>query len=439
MLEGLTIATTDAAQAVKTYTATEVLSPYMGVFFAAFCVALVATPIMRRVALANGIVDWPDKKRKAHAEPVAYLGGLAVFLGWLAGVIVCFKVAPHNNSAAVQFPLSIITGAAIITIAGLADDVMNLSPRVKVGFQLFAAAFLVTPFLGNPIGVKLIDGVIKAVLSLASVDPVGMPGYEQVTYWLGAATVAFLVLGGCNAANLLDGLDGLATGVTSIVALGFTFISVALAMGLYAPEVSTNGYSVGFDPVRVVTCLALLGAVLGFLPWNFNPATIFMGDAGSMLLGYLCITNVLLFAERGDPALVMAGLMVFALPILDTALALVRRKMRGQGLFAPDNQHLHHQLIRSGLTVKQSVVLLYLMAFGFAAVGCSLVFIRMRFVAAIFLFVFAFITIMAYKIGHKQFIDSLPEDERDKYIAKPKRFDEDEETEGGSGPAEGAA
>ncbi len=432
MPELLTIATADpaeAAEAAKTFTATEVLSPYMEVFFVAFCVALIATPIMRRVALANGIVDWPDQKRKAHAEPVAYLGGLAVFLGWLVGVIVCFKVDPHNNSGIVQFPLSIIAGAAIITIAGLADDVMNLSPRVKVGFQLFAAAFLVTPFLGKPIGVNLVDGMIRAVFSISSIDPSTLPGYAQITYWLGAATVAFLVLGGCNAANLLDGLDGLATGVTSIVALGFTFISVALAMGLYAG----GAYSVDFDPVRVVTCLALLGAVLGFLPWNFNPATIFMGDAGSMLLGYLCITNVLLFAEKGDAALVMAGLMVFALPILDTALALVRRKMRGQGLFAPDNQHLHHQLIRSGLTVKQSVVLLYFMAFGFAAVGCSLVFVRMRFVAAVFLVVFAFITVMAYKIGHKQFIDSLPEDEKDKYIAKPKRFDEDKAESGAEG------
>ncbi len=407
--------TTEAVDASVRFSWTEVISPYIGVFYAAFVVAFIMTPVMRKVALKNGIVDWPDMKRKAHKEPVAYLGGIAVFGGWLAGVIVCYFAHPHNAdpldlSASVDFPASIIIGALIITVVGVIDDVYGISPRVKVGGQLFAAALLVVPLTGGePIGVELVSGFIKAIMSVTPWNPQEWMIWGGLTYWLGAAAVAVLVLGGCNAANLLDGLDGLASGVTGIVAIGYLFISTALAMGLYAG----GPYSELNDPVRVVTCLALLGAVLGFLPYNFNPASIFMGDAGSMLLGYLCITNILLFAEKGDTALVMAGLMVFALPILDTTLALVRRKIRGQGLFAPDNQHLHHQLIRSGMTVKQAVIMLYLMALLFAAVGSMLVFLRMRFVAAVFMVVFGFIMVMAYKVGHRQYLASLPDNEAD--------------------------
>ena len=430
----LLIATSEPAEfAGETFSWTEVLSPYVGVFYAAFIAAFILTPIMRAVALKNGIVDWPDMKRKAHKEPVAYLGGIGVFGGWLAGVVVCFFVVPHNELLAgakdfIDFPLGIIFGALIITGVGVIDDVYGISPRVKVGGQLFAAALLIFPLSGgDPIGTKLVMGFFDAIMSVTPWEPQGWMIYKDLMYWLGAAAVAILVLGGCNAANLLDGLDGLASGVTGIVAIGFLVISTSLAMGLYGG----GPYSLDSDPVRVVMCLALLGAVLGFLPYNFNPATIFMGDAGSMLLGFLCVTNILLFAENGDTALVMAGLMVFALPILDTTLALVRRKIRGQGLFSPDNQHLHHQLVRSGMTVKQAVITLYVMALIFAGVGSMLIFLRMRFVAAIFMVVFSFIIVMAYKVGHRQYMAQLARENGEaepEEPAKPKPAKEPETT-----------
>jgi UDP-GlcNAc:undecaprenyl-phosphate GlcNAc-1-phosphate transferase len=401
-------ATTAEKSSELTFTLDAVLSPYIWVFVAAFIVTFCTTPLMRMLALKNGIVDWPDLKRKNHVEPVAYLGGVALFLGWFAAVALCYAITPHSAAVkpvdSIQFPVSILIGASIITLVGLVDDVYGISPRVKVGGQLLAAALLA----GEQVGTNFAAGLIIAICSLIGVSPTDLPGFESIAYWLGAVIVAAFVLGGCNATNLLDGLDGLASGVTAIVALGFLAISVTLAMGHYS---TFGAYSpIYYDPVRIVMGLALLGAVLGFLPYNFNPANIFMGDAGSLLLGYLCITSILLFGEdppgsvEAQPQLVLAGLIVFAVPVIDTSLAIVRRKMRGQPIFAPDNQHLHHQLIRSGLTVKQSVLTLYGMAFAFAVIGTSMVFLRLRYTAAIFMVIFGFVVVMAYKVGHRQYL-----------------------------------
>jgi len=394
------------------FTIDQVLSPYMWVLLAAFAITFLVTPIMRKLAMANGIVDWPDLKRKAHIEPVAYLGGVAIFLGWFIGVMVSMFILPHTFTklgiaASVDFPMSILIGAVIIMIVGLVDDVYGISPRVKVGGQLLAAALLAS----ETVGTSLIAGVITAICITAGLDPHVIPGfgaenvYLDPSYWLGTIFVALLVLGGCNAINLIDGLDGLASGITGIAAVFFTIISIALAMGVYG---TTGAYSpFENDPVRIVMCLAILGAVLGFLPYNFNPANIFMGDCGSLLLGYLSVTVILLLAERGDANLVMAGLIVIAVPILDTSLAIVRRKMRGQPIFSPDNQHLHHQLKRAGLSVKQSVLALYGAAALFGLIGASMIFLRLRYAGAIFVVIFGFIIVMAYKVGHRQHLAML--------------------------------
>ena len=406
-----------AGNSVLRFTADEVLSPYMWVFLAAFAVTFLVTPIMRKLALANGIVDWPDLKRKAHAEPVAYLGGVAIFLGWFVAVLIANFLEPHVNAktgspASIAFPPSILLGAAIITLVGLIDDVYGISPRVKVGGQLLAAALLAS----ETVGTKLIAGIIISVAGVMGLDPYAIPGFgaEQVwmdpSYWLGTLFLMVLVLGGCNAINLIDGLDGLASGVTGIAALFFGVISVALAMGVYGINGAYSPFE--YDPVRIVMCLAILGAVLGFLPYNFNPANIFMGDTGSLLLGYLSVTVVLLLAEKGDPTIVMAGLIVLALPILDTSLAIVRRKTRGQPIFSPDNQHLHHQLKRAGCSVKQAVLVLYGAAALFGLVGSSLIFLRLRYAGTIFMVIFAFIIVMAYKVGHRQHLASLAAEAR---------------------------
>jgi UDP-GlcNAc:undecaprenyl-phosphate GlcNAc-1-phosphate transferase len=349
-----------------------------------FIVAAALTPLMRRLAVRNGIVDWPDLKRKSHVEPVAYLGGVALFGGWLAGVCVSFFL-PYQELDAIRFPMTVVAGAAVITLTGLSDDVFGMSPRVKVG------------------GLRL------------ATDLLGSAGWQApywVAYILGGVLVMIFVIGGCNSLNLLDGLDGLAAGIAGVASLGFLFLAVWVAT-----QPSTDA-DLDAVPVRLVMCLALLGTVLGFLLYNFNPATIFMGDAGSLLLGYLCVATILMFADvstppnvapRG-PLLVMAAVIVFAVPITDTTLAIVRRKMRGQPIFSPDNQHLHHLFLRfakkrtdnPNRAVKLAVLALYGLGLMFAVLGCSLIAadLRWRYVLTVFLLMFLGILIVAYRAGH---------------------------------------
>ncbi|MCC7145197.1 MAG: undecaprenyl/decaprenyl-phosphate alpha-N-acetylglucosaminyl 1-phosphate transferase [Phycisphaeraceae bacterium] len=388
----------------------EVISPYMGVFFAAFLISFAMTPLMRRLALANGIVDWPDLKRKAHVEPVAYLGGIAIFLGWLAGISSCLFVSDQGliPGSHVDFPLSILVGAAAIIFIGLWDDVAGISPRVKVGGQLFAAAALAAMKGSN-------GQMLGAKLVITTMSAVGIDMNPFLAYCLGTAIIAMFVLGGCNSMNLLDGLDGLAAGVSAIAVTGFLLIAVYVAISAGDPQAQADlagGMNRLYNSVRIVMCLAILGALLGFLPYNFNPANIFMGDAGSLLVGYLCVSTILLFAhaEMMGPFLVLAALIVFAVPITDTTLAIIRRKLRGQPIFSPDNQHLHHQLLRAvknlklgpNFSVKLTVLLIYLMGVVFASLGFALIFLRVRYVLAVFLVFFSFVFVMAYKLGHQQ-------------------------------------
>ena len=377
---------------------TEVIAPYMGVFFLAFFIVLVVTPILRLLATRHGIIDWPDLHRKNHLAPVAYLGGVAIFVGWVAGVALGYGIEPHNHGpggtglAYVGVPLSIILGAAAIMFTGLFDDLYGISPRVKVGGQLFAAGMLAS----QDVGLDLVEATLHLVY---------LPSPEWLVYVLGAIAITLFVVGGCNAFNLLDGQDGLAAGVTVIGCLGLLVMAALVALNAYDPARVGVSDPRG-DPIRIVMCLATVGAVLGFLPYNFNPATIFMGDAGSLLLGFLAVATLLLFAAvpGSGPRLVTAGLIVLALPIADTALATVRRAMRGQPLFEPDSEHLHHLLRHSGLSVRQTVVLLYGAAAACAVLGCTLVALelRWRYVMAVFVVLFSFVLVSGYKYGQRQ-------------------------------------
>lgn len=385
----------------QTLDAGQVLAPYMAVFFVAFLVSFLTTPLMRILAIRNGVVDLPDFKRKAHLQPVAYLGGVALFLGWLAGMSLCNYLPPHEPKMLdlgftnLPFPYAIVIGATVITLTGVIDDVYGVSPRVKIGGQLFAAAALATHDVGT-----------RIMLELFGAAKLNFPYMQETAYLLGALLIAMFVLGGCNSLNLIDGMDGLASGVTAIAVLGFLFISIVVAIGVSNPLAEPPGMDIVSSPMRIIICLAMLGAILGFLPYNFNPANIFMGDAGSLLLGYLSVSVILLLAHApgNGVALVMAALIVFALPIIDTTLAIVRRKMAGKPIFSPDTQHLHHQIRRAGLTTKQTVGVLYALAFVFAVIGCSMVFLRWRYSLALFMVMFCFIAVTAYKSAQNKLL-----------------------------------
>ncbi len=391
----------------------EVLAPYVGVLIVGFLVALIATPIMRRLAIKNGVVDWPDLKRKNHAVPVAYLGGVAIFVGWLAAVTSAIvlntkgfggDVGPFHGRVA--FPLSIILGAAVITLTGMFDDVYGIRARVKIGGQLFAAAALAS----QNVGVQLTRNALNVLhipwedLNAYSVPMMSSPLGDAIVYTIGTILIAAFVIGACNSVNLIDGLDGLASGVVAIATAGF--LAVTLIVAARAADPAIEAPPELMNPVRIVMCLAIIGAILGFLPYNFNPASIFMGDAGSLLLGYLAAATILLFSDTGGFALklVTALLIIFAVPITDTSLAIVRRKMRGYPITAPDNQHIHHLLRRSGLSVKKSVMVMYAAGLVFAVLGVSMVAMEWswRYILVVFFLLYGTIMAISFKYGAYQ-------------------------------------
>jgi UDP-GlcNAc:undecaprenyl-phosphate GlcNAc-1-phosphate transferase len=380
----------------------ELLNGYAPVFLTAFVVTLLATPIVRKVAVSAGIIDMPDRQRKLHSYPVAYLGGLAVFLGVVASLVAAAFLTRGEASLLRVVPFSVVVGMMAIVFTGLADDIWKWDPRLKVAGQLVAAAALAI----EDVGPKLAEGALTPLfgspdLSLFSLGSLVIRNSE-LFYWVGTGLVALFVVGGCNSANLIDGLDGLLSGTTAIMALGLLGISLIMAMTdpVSDPEKSLVG-------MRVMLSLALLGATLGFLPYNFNPAVIFLGDCGSLLLGYLCIVIIMSFGEQGQTEIVVAGLVVFSLPILDTVLAIIRRKMAGLPFHSADSNHIHHLLKRSLGTVKRAVFALYAITACFAVLGVAmaatrqLTGTRMLAVMSLAFAFFAFISAMAIKAARQ--------------------------------------
>jgi UDP-GlcNAc:undecaprenyl-phosphate GlcNAc-1-phosphate transferase len=347
--------------------AVEILNSFAPVFIAGFLVTLVATPFVRWLAFEFDVIDRPDGSRKVHKTPVAYLGGLAVFMGFMASMFAAIVAVDGPAEELAPVPISILVGAVAIALTGLADDIWKWDARLKIAGQLVAAAALAY----SEIGIGAITGVLSPFLGmpneiLFTLAGVAVPA-GTVYYWIGTGFLGFVIIAGCNAANLIDGLDGLLTGSATIMSIGF------LAMGLLvASTLAIDNPSSSLVGVRVALALALLGTTLGFLPWNFNPAVIFLGDCGSLLIGYLCVTIVLLFGEDGPPSLVVAGFIVFGLPITDTTLAIIRRKVAGVPLNTPDAQHIHHQIKRLFGSVRKAVCALYFITAAFSTIGVAI-------------------------------------------------------------------
>ena len=402
-----------------------VFEGYIGVLVVAFLVSLIATPLMRRLAVSNGVIDRPSEARKVHSMPIAYLGGVAVYLGIVAGIFYSFLgsrfdglVQWHPTRFVGDFgspfpvPMSVILGLTVIMLVGVIDDVAHISPRVKIGGQLIGAAALAI----DNVGVKLAQGMLLPLAKALGVQSTVLPGdYETLLvriplpvpiggldaipidfiYWIGTGIIAIAVLGLCNASNLIDGLDGLLSGTTAIAATGLLVVALGLAAIDDGPR----------DAQRVVLCLALLGACLGFLPHNFNPATIFLGDAGSLMMGFCTCAIILSLGDTGKTFLVLAGLMIYAVPIIDTSLAIVRRKMEGKSISSADDQHLHHMLKRA-LGVKGAVLSLYGIAAAFAAMGAGITLLRARIIYVLAMVLAAFIGVTAIKIARKKTIEA---------------------------------
>ena len=397
-----------------------ILQGYIGVFVAAFLITVLATPIVRRLAIANGIVDHPDEARKQHKLPIAYLGGVAVYLGIMGGLMYSYiadkfpgliqyhEIGPSNLTDGVfipQVPPWIALGMTIIVVVGLIDDISGISARVKLGGQLMAAAALA---IGD-VGVNVAEGVLRPTLgrlldnphlSYQIPLPFDVPGFGtsvefDCIYWAGTMVIAVFVLGATNASNLIDGLDGLLTGVTSIAMIGFLFIAAGMALADNGP----------LDGPRIVVGLAILGACMGFLPHNFNPAVIFLGDTGSLLLGYCSALMILSLGDTGQTSLVFAGLIIYSIPIIDTILAIIRRKLSGKKMSDADADHLHHMLKRS-LGVKGAVFALYGIGIVFCVLGILLSKFQARFIYALVLLVASYIGVYAIKIARRSQLEA---------------------------------
>lgn len=379
----------------------EVIGDKWWILLVSMAVALVATPVARRLAYKHKVVDRPDDLLKPHGRPVAYLGGLAICAGLLAGLasylIVMPEPAAHwqamgsnlvalNITALIHNPLWRLTAIALasilITIVGLLDDVYVMKPRQKVGGQVVAACIL------------LVGGIADQT-SLVFLEPLfTIVGGGEPPLWLvwslSVLLCVIIVVAACNATNLLDGMDGLCGGVTGIIALGFLALAVFLAMWHNTPS----------DQIRMVLCLAMAGGVLGFLPYNLPPASIFMGDAGSMLLGFFVAMMLSLFTIEITARWFLAACVVFSLPILDTGLAVIRRTLAGKSIFAGDRSHLYDQLVDRGMTVKQVVSLFYVMASAAAAIGVVMsITLRLRQALPIYLILLIATVLVFYFLG----------------------------------------
>lgn len=289
-------------------------------FMLAFFVAFAATPFVKRLAYKIGAVDVPKDSRRMHKTPKARLGGLAIFLGFLVSVLVFTKL-PHSLAG-------ILLGAVIIVVLGIFDDVLALGPHLKFIIQIIAA---VCPVL---FGVVIERISVPSFISASGVLELGWLGYPLTVLWIVAVT---------NALNLIDGLDGLAVGVASISSL--TLLCISLMQG---------------NELAVIITASLSGACLGFFPYNFNPAKLFMGDTGALFLGYILSTVSVLGLFKGYAVIsVAAPILILALPIFDTSAAIVRRLMHHRPIMSPDRGHLHHRLIDMGCSQKQAVGIIY--------------------------------------------------------------------------------
>ncbi len=326
------------------------LGAYQVYGWTAFVLALLVTPVAMRIARRTGIMDYPDAVLKPHAKPTPYMGGVAVCLGWAAALALGLV---RGLDASVLLPL--LLGGVAMSILGLVDDARGVSPKLRlvVGSIVISAVLL-----GGQIGFRLVDSLL---------GPIGLVLPAWLSLPCSLLIGVIVVLGACNSTNLIDGLDGLCSGVTGIISLGFFLLASHLAL---------FGYSREGDPVRLVVAISMFGAALGFLPWNFNPARIFLGDAGSVLLGFNCGMLIVLFAEHAIARWVVGSLMIFSVPVFDTLLAMVRRWRSGRSIFEGDRSHFYDQLVQRGFTVRQTVLISYGLTVFYGAMGLLMTWVR---------------------------------------------------------------
>lgn len=292
-----------------------------------FFSSVVLTPFVKKIAFHVGAVDKPDHKRKIHKKNMPSMGGLAIFFAFLIGYML---FAPKTTQM-----LSVLIGGFIIVITGMLDDIKPLPAKVKLCMQILAAS--VTVFYGN---ITFADMTIFGITF-----KFGILAYPLAVLFM----VAIM-----NAINFSDGLDGLAAGTSTI----------------YFVTICVIGYIMNrLGGLDVIMCLIMVGSCLGFLIYNFAPASIFMGDTGSLFLGFIISVIALLGFKTATITSLIIPLLTLFVPIIDTLLAMARRVLKGEKMDQADKEHLHHQLLKTTKSTKKTVIIMYIINILFASVS----------------------------------------------------------------------
>ena len=291
-------------------------------FIVSFAFTFATTPLVRRFAFKIGAIDIPKDNRRMHKKPTPRIGGLAIIFGFTVATL-CFAQPSRQLYGT-------LAGAAIIAVMGVIDDCKNLPAKLKFVIQIIAA--LVVVFAGD---IK-IDVFTNP--NFLSDNP-----YWVLPEWLSVTLTVIWIVFITNAVNFIDGLDGLAAGVSAIMSISLVFISIRV-----------GEYSIA------ILGIALMGSCFGFLPFNFNPAKIFMGDTGSTFLGFMLATLSRQGVFKSYAVISFAvPLLILGLPLFDALFAMIRRILRGQSPMTADRGHLHHRLVDMGFSQKQTVFILY--------------------------------------------------------------------------------
>lgn len=293
-----------------------------------FLLSLGLTPLTIKFAHRFNLVDIPSDKRRIHKKPMPRVGGIAIVLSMFIALFIYYIFTKDIESIALNRKfLGYAIGAFIIALMGIIDDVVNLRARFKFFFQL--AAGIVVYYFGIRISGFKIPFLYTDIINFEIID------FPITLLW---------VIGVTNAVNLIDGLDGLAAGISAISATALLTIFIATSASLEA----------------IIITAVLVGATLGFLPYNFNPAKTFMGDVGSNFLGFtLSIVSILGFAKGYTILAIIVPILALGVPIFDTVFAMVRRFVKGQPMLKPDGAHIHHRLLKRGFNQRQAVLILY--------------------------------------------------------------------------------
>lgn len=302
----------------------QVVLSVLAAFFLSGIISFLLTPPVKKLAYRIGAIDVPKDGRRMHKRPTPRLGGLAIFGGFLIAAVLTGQLTPQR--------LWILAGAAVIVVLGIFDDRNALSAKFKFVIQILAAAI---PVVFGDLRIAMFTNPFL---------------FSDSLYWnLGALSIPITILwivAITNAVNLIDGLDGLAVGVSSIASM--TMLAVALFIG---------------ETEIAVILAALAGACVGFMPYNLNPASIFMGDTGSTFLGYMLATLSIQGLFKVYALISFAvPFLILGLPIFDTAFAILRRVLSGRSPLSPDRGHVHHRLIDMGFNQKQAVAILYVIS-----------------------------------------------------------------------------